>query len=61
MLATLCLYLMCSWVSYVPAFCETLAHAEADVTDTGVGCVDDCLDPMIQDDAQTPTSQRREP
>ena len=30
-----------------------------DWTDTGVGCLDDCLDPMIQDEAQTIISQRR--
>jgi hypothetical protein len=61
MIAALCLYLLCSWTSAVPTLCETLAHAEEDWTDTGVGCTDDCLDPMIQDEAQTTTSQRRAP
>lgn len=40
----------------------TLANPDAqeDWTDTGVGCVDDCLDPEIQDEAQTTISQQRE-
>jgi hypothetical protein len=32
---------------------------QEDWTDTGVGCID-CLDPEIQDEAQTTTSQQRE-
>lgn len=31
-----------------------------DFTDTGVGCIDDCLEPEIQDEAQTATSQQKE-
>jgi len=59
MLAWLCLTLICSWTSHVPTLCETVADHEqgepidepdcfdcgADFTDTGVGCVDDCLEP----------------
>ena len=30
-----------------------------DFTDTGVGCIDDCLEPMIQDEADTVISQFR--
>lgn len=39
----------------------TLANPDAqeDWTDTGVGCID-CLEPEIQDEAQTITSQQRE-
>jgi hypothetical protein len=42
-----------------------LAMAQADFqetddfTDTGVGCID-CLEPEIQDEAQTTTSQQQE-
>ena len=36
--------------------------APVDFTDTGVGCIDDCLDPMIEDEADEPVSQvRNEP
>ena len=34
-----------------------MAIAEPDYTDSGVGCVDDCLE--IQDEAQTSTSKER--
>lgn len=30
-----------------------------DFTDTGVGCVDDCLEPMSEDEADEPISQGR--
>lgn len=32
---------------------------EKDWSDTGVGCTDDCLEPAIQDEAQTVQSQGR--
>ena len=33
--------------------------AQEDFTDTGVGCIDDCLDPMIEDEADAPVSIER--
>lgn len=33
--------------------------AQVDFTDTGVGCIDDCLDPMIEDEADEPVSIER--
>jgi hypothetical protein len=45
MLATRCLWIMCRGTSAVPAWCDELAGADADSTDTGVGCVDDGLEP----------------
>lgn len=40
----LCLVFICSFIDYVPEQCEELATQE-DFTDTGVGCIDDCLEP----------------
>ena len=36
-----------------------LFSPHADFTDPGVGCIEDCLDPAIEDEAQPVTSQRR--
>lgn len=33
--------------------------AQVGFTDTGVGCIDDCLDPMIEDEADEPVSHGR--
>ncbi len=56
-LANLCLLFLCSWTTDVPWLCEALTYE--DFTDTGVGCLDDCFEPAIQDEAQTVVSQER--
>lgn len=45
------------FVSYASS-CEYV-WVEEDFTDSGVGCVDDCLEPAIQDEADTVTSTER--
>lgn len=40
------------------AWIMTGPPAQVDFTDTGVGCID-CLEPMIQDEADEPVSQGR--
>lgn len=45
MAAILCLAFICSFLEAVPLSCVEQFDHEQDFTDTGVGCVDDCLEP----------------
>lgn len=52
MAAILCLAFICAYYDYVPLQCVLNADHEQgepvdgnDFTDTGVGCIDDCLEP----------------
>lgn len=49
MAAILCLAFICSFLEAVPLSCiEQFDHEQEkgeDFTDTGVGCIDDCLEP----------------
>ena len=49
---TLLLGLFLAWILTGPP-------AQQDFTDSGVGCTTDCLDPMIEDEADEPVSRER--